>query len=1184
MRPPVIKNLLISVGCLLLTAMLLASAALPAAGSTATPAVPEADALDFSNPASDAVEKLPALELFRALLPDRETVSEAELEYLSALADHPLAYSYGIPLSCVQADYADGTLTVTALPYTYTAANGETVTWVPCAEATLRNTADGEALPLSLSLSPRASDGAYVGTLAGISDISPWSLSVPYTTSLTVPAEEAERCLNLPLQYADALLAEQAAYEERLSAYNAYCSYLTNLAEYEAALAVWQAYLSAMEKYEQKLAAYEAYEQAMDTYRQNVAAYETYLTAQETYRQLLAEYEAAWAAHVQATNAYERERDVYERNAAELAAVADCLSALDCAFATGENGHQVYATLMGDTVAEVVRRKDELLTLEVRESDIDTADRATHTLQTLLTEYNNTQGIPARFAYYQAHYTEIKQSFIDLYGALYAMYANSNVKTALINRDKLERYMEFVAQLYVISTAIDDAVPRSEDWLIAGRYQISLWDYQYFRYTDLLETAYVVPDKNNADPADVYCPAEVLPEPTAPLFTLPEPTPPAEVAEPIEPDTVIRPAEPAAVPQPTPPAELDPVPMPVAPMTTPLQQQLMAERVGGTLAPRTATDTVLTFDSAVQKNLCPHTVTFYDYDEANRLTQLYAVGAEAGEPVIYNGPAPSRQFPAPYDYRFVGWRNEAGTLLTDATLGESDGTSRHFVAAYELASRTCTVTWSVDGRTTAQTLTYGTVPNFGVTPEKEATDAFTYTFVGWRSEGVDCGNLLPGVTADVTYEAVFVEMPRPYTVTWVFSEGNAKTELWSWGTVPVCHTVPERSADTRYVYVFSGWDTTPTAVTGNATYTAQYTALPLLSVPTASNAPLSVTLQDGVYAASLPTAAVQVDRLFALALQQDVTVSLLSADGSVSLSFNEAAMTNFLAAGGTCLFLDAAEGTVTLRLTDAAGRPVSPDATVTLRLAASAYTKVWTQNETGPASVRGEYQDGILTVKVKESAVLTVREEYAVTVQPCENGFLNVNMSSAPAGTAVTLTLTHTDAYRKEHIRVAGALTGTLYPVGEDLTFQMPAEPVTVSATLVRKTYTVTFVVDGQVILSQVYESGQSLVLPAAPTKEPSDDTVYSFVSWSPVISPTVTADATYTAVFRESTPGSSSVYVPSGTYDRAYLFYLKVIAVLVLLIGAPVATVRFVRRRRRQKQADEPDEPTLPPTHNGGT
>ena len=1166
------KGLSLALGTLSLTAALLGSTILPTAGQvSATAATTTTNSLDLSNPQSESNVELNAGEFLSLILGENETVSSAESDYLATLAAIPLKYTNTVSTRCVTVDYDEeaNTLTVTVTPYTYTTADGTTLTWYPAETAT--------AGQYTLPLTTLASDGTRSGTLEGLSSITDLRLSVSYTCTATVPAALVNRYLNLTYNYADELSLEMADYESCLAEYNAYQDYLQALIDYDTAYENWQAYVAAKSRYDSEMVEYTAYTQAMSEYRTALAAYQAYESAKTRYEQAKIAYNAAREEYNTKLAAYNEALRPYEQNRAEIERVESVLAVLDSAFVSA-GGNHMYATLMGDTVATVVSKKDELVSIgKCDPNDIDIADKTSAALRVLLTEYKALKGVPARFAYYTEHYEEIKENFSTLYGRLYSLYKNTNVRSELIAKGKLERYMQFVSQLYVISTGLDDDVNRKEDWQIMGHYDDAWFDYVYYTYQELLPDESLRPaDRNNADPTDVSCPEEELTAPTPPApFTLTEPVEPEKVDCPVEPEVVNKPTEPSLVQEPTAPTPVsDPGDRPIAPSYTALQQRLITARRDGTLALRTTAtqDQTVTLTATLQKGLQPGLVEFYDYDGQ---TLLYSVIPTPGEAIVYAGPSPERADTARYAYSFLGWKDEDGQPVEDFGIASAAG--RCFYASYSETVRSYTVTWSIEGEEQSVSLPYGSTPSFDGTPTKASTAQYTYQFVGWRVSGAeDYSTRLDDVTGNVTYEAVFASTLRRYTVTWVYYEGNSVSALWDYGTVPVPPTsTPTRPADSQYVYEFSGWDVSPVAVTEDATYTAQYTSISIQIPPGENESETSPPVSsDSDYSATIPAGGLRVDQLLTLAQTNHCTVSLVSADATAGLYFNQAAISAFLQAGGTHVHLEQREGVYLLKLTGESGQAISLSAPVTLRYAnASTYTKAYTNVAETLTALAFTYENNMLTLRVREGADLVFRNEYPVTVSPCENGELSADKEIALSGDVVTLLLTPATGYKVDSVQVVGTLTEQTYSVNEDMTFVMPDEPVTVTATLARQTYTVTFIVENEVISSTTYFSGDTLVPPADPTKDPDGDTVYTFTGWSPVVVPTVTADATYTAQFRGSLQSSNDTYIPPESRDRAYLLYIDIALILAVLITTPIVIVRLVKRRRKKKRANESDE-----------
>lgn len=161
---------------------------------------------------------------------------------------------------------------------------------------------------------------------------------------------------------------------------------------------------------------------------------------------------------------------------------------------------------------------------------------------------------------------------------------------------------------------------------------------------------------------------------------------------------------------------------------------------------------------------------------------------------------------------------------------------------------TYTVTWNNYDGTALKTenLLTGTIPAYTGTPTRAADAANTYTFSGWNDGTTTyaVGAALPAVTANVTYTAQYTAVTNNYTITWKDGNGNTLgTSTVAYGTVPAytLAATPTKKADATNTYTFSNsWTPALTAVTGDATYTAQFTATPIATSPApASPSPAS---------------------------------------------------------------------------------------------------------------------------------------------------------------------------------------------------------------------------------------------------------------------------------------------------------------------------------------------------------
>ena len=217
----------------------------------------------------------------------------------------------------------------------------------------------------------------------------------------------------------------------------------------------------------------------------------------------------------------------------------------------------------------------------------------------------------------------------------------------------------------------------------------------------------------------------------------------------------------------------------------------------------------VTYNATFTETVNTYTVTWKNWDG----TVLKTDTVEYGTTPAYNGDTPTKAADAQYTYSFKGWDTEIAEVTGDVT----------YTATFTKTLNKYTVTWK-NGDTVLETdkdVPYGETPAYnGETPTKAADAQYTYTFKGWTPE-------VTAVTGNVTYTATFDQTLNKYTVTWKNEDGTEleKDENVPYGTMPSFDgTEPTKEADAQYRYTFKGWDTEIAEVTGDVTYTAQYSA------------------------------------------------------------------------------------------------------------------------------------------------------------------------------------------------------------------------------------------------------------------------------------------------------------------------------------------------------------------------
>lgn len=113
---------------------------------------------------------------------------------------------------------------------------------------------------------------------------------------------------------------------------------------------------------------------------------------------------------------------------------------------------------------------------------------------------------------------------------------------------------------------------------------------------------------------------------------------------------------------------------------------------------------------------------------------------------------------------------------------------------------------------------YGDIVDVPQTPVKPDDVVYSYTFTGWDQEVVPCQD-------DATYTATYTATYNEYLVEFVNPDGSViSSRTYHWDDPIEVPEDPVKPADNEYTYTFAGWDKTIFPCTGNATYTAWYSA------------------------------------------------------------------------------------------------------------------------------------------------------------------------------------------------------------------------------------------------------------------------------------------------------------------------------------------------------------------------
>lgn len=1144
----------------LLGVLLLLGAVAPAfAGEN----LPE-NALHFGLPGMGPYASISGAELLGELC--GVTPTEAERAFLEGEDRFTFFYSSTIPSEGLSYHYdgEEGKLSLSVRPFTYTAVNGETVSWIP-ETATIRladeGEGDGEDCALLLD-----ENGTYSCLFTELYHSADFSVEVDFSCQVTIPEETLTELSNAAYEEGSAALQTLLAYEAALDAYE----------EQVASAETYAAYLRQVEDYA-------AYELALDEYEKAKAAYDAYCVEYAAYADQLSRWQA-WRDYY-AANAFYTQKDAegktgydryleYQSFLQALEPIKQKLAFFDYMFISDSHGWQIYGSVMGDSVTQVLNRKEELGILNLDEA-VDQAANATNALRPLFSAYHELHAAtyPSEleryrtlYAYYTENYIAMRDAVASLQSALELICTDSGFLTALeiypdpTYRGHLPRLQNLIAQLYVMRTCLHDGLAQNEDWQLN----------KYRTLKTLLEEVHRMEDTHDADPSTAIfpenCPeaVEFVPQAEKPSFPdVQKPTEPSPVAEPTAPAVVEKPVDYGAQKPSWWGAEM-PAASPTAPTLAETSRALAEEVRAGVLTARAPITSAQTLSFAQTQeyfisinNLM--TVSFYGIDNV----LLYRTQVEYGTEVIYNGPELTVPETPECSYEFRGWRCADGSAADFFRIRQNTS----FYANFHAIPKYYDVTWRIGAYTYTSHHAYGETPTCPVTPNLADTPAMRYEFLGWDSE-------ISPVTGDAIYTARFSETPVLYTVTWELGD-RTETKLYGYGEMPTYKGTPARAADS-YRYVFVGWDARLSEVTENVTYTALYGEI--LLAYTDDGLPVRVThTEDCITVHTANGQAVRLDEAMRMALEQGKALAFANRD--VTVSFSGEALEALYSSSCKKLRWSVEESALgdllTLQLLSSAGRIVelpslegcilpAEDPAIRLDLAREGE---WISLDPQAA------QDFLGALRLR------VRRSFSITVESVENCDIQSIPTSSFSGERITLDPPCVFGFEVVGVTVIGEDGQIL--ASEGLSFVMPNERVTLRLQVEPIRYTVTFIVNGEVWTTAEYGLGEEILAPSIPSLPSDEEYRYVFTGWSPRlgVASGASRDLTYTASFSKILLSDEDPYRGDMTKSNFFTFFVPMAILFVLLLIGGILLLCFRKRIRRAWQARKADRKKIEET-----
>ena len=359
-----------------------------------------------------------------------------------------------------------------------------------------------------------------------------------------------------------------------------------------------------------------------------------------------------------------------------------------------------------------------------------------------------------------------------------------------------------------------------------------------------------------------------------------------------------------------------------------------------------------------------------------------------------------------------------------------------------------------------------------------------------------------------------------YTITWLNDDNTQidQTQVES-GVVPT-HADATKENTAEWTYTFTGWDVTPVAATGDATYTATFSQTKNKYTITFANEDGS-TIEAKEYeygatpvAPSDPTKPATAQYTYTFAGWDKEIVSV-TGEATYKATFTSTVNKY------TITFVNEDGSTIEAKEYEYGATPVAPSDPT--KLATAQYTYTFAGWDKEIATVTGEATYKATFTATVNKYTITFANGDGTTIEAKEYEYGATPVAPSDPTKPATAQYTYTFAgWDKEIATVTGATT------------------YTATFTATTRTYTITWVDgDGNTILTEQVAYGETPSYTGeTPTKTATAEATYEFNNtWSPAIEP-VTGDATYTALFTESGIHPSTVIITYVDDEGNVLFY----------------------------------------------
>ena len=497
-----------------------------------------------------------------------------------------------------------------------------------------------------------------------------------------------------------------------------------------------------------------------------------------------------------------------------------------------------------------------------------------------------------------------------------------------------------------------------------------------------------------------------------------------------------------------------------------------------------------------------YTVTWLDYDQTSLGSEVYAYGATPR----YKGETPSREATESATYEFAGWEPEIAPVTENVT----------YIAKYNEQS-----TVEPIEPQDYYVITFVDIKNALISEKRYAA--------GTPKEQIELPSEIQGyklrfrpdladVTADATYQALY-DLQK-FMITFVVDTVSKSQETF-FGLTPKYNGTTDKASDNEFSYVFDGWEPAITPVTGDATYTAKFNAIPIADDPNIEKYRIvfvneNDTLQDKVIAKGVtpvfegaePTKAGNNDYIYQFTgwspeiVPVADTATYVAKFDAVKVEGNESIEQYVITFknGDEVLFTKSiAAGVVPTFVGDAPTQEADDENT---------YEFDGWDPEVVAVTKEATYAAKFKPIPIEVNPEVEKFRIYFVA------GTDTLQNTEVAKGELPKYEGTPTKAPDNDYIYTFAGWQPEIVAVTKEATYSATFDPIVVANDTTIEKYRIVFVNENDTLQDKVIAKGVTPVFEGAePTKAGDNDYIYRFAGWQPEIVP-VADTATYVAQF----------------------------------------------------------------------